>query len=103
MGQQNIRIKIKGFDHIAVDNSAKKIISAAESTGTEVIGPIPLPTHKNIITILRPVHKYKDSREQFEIRTHQRIIDLKNTSPQSIDALQRLNLPKGVSISIKIA
>ena len=82
--------------------SAEKIVETAKSTGAKVAGPVPLPTEKDVVTILRAVHKYKDSREQFEIRTHKRLIDIVNPSPKTVDALMRLNLPAGVDIEIKL-
>ena len=84
------------------DLSAEKIVETAKTTGAKVVGPVPLPTEKDVITILRAVHKYKDSREQFEIRTHKRLIDIVNPSPKTVDALMRLNLPAGVDIEIKL-
>lgn len=102
MAQTKIRIKLKGFDHRVVDQSIKKIIEAAQAAGVEVKGPIPLPTDRNIITILRATHKYKDSREQFEMRTHKRIIDIINPDgPKIIDTLKRVQLPSGVEIEMK--
>ncbi len=102
MAKQKIRIKLKAFDHKLLDQSASRIVETARNTGATVSGPIPLPTEKEIITILRAVHKYKDSREQFEIRTHKRLIDIINPMPKTVDALMRLNLPAGVDIEIKV-
>ncbi|MBB6625003.1 30S ribosomal protein S10 [Clostridium gasigenes] len=102
MSKQKIRIRLKAFDHTILDQSAEKIIETAKTTGAKVVGPVPLPTEKDVITILRAVHKYKDSREQFEIRTHKRLIDIVNPSPKTVDALMRLNLPAGVDIEIKL-
>ncbi len=102
MAKQKIRIKLKAFDHKLLDQSAQRIVKTAKDTGAQVSGPIPLPTEKEIITILRAVHKYKDSREQFEMRTHKRLIDILNPTPQTVDALMRLNLPAGVDIEIKL-
>ncbi len=102
MSKQKIRIRLKAFDHTILDQSAEKIVETAKSTGAKVVGPVPLPTEKNVVTILRAVHKYKDSREQFEIRTHKRLIDIVNPSPKTVDALMRLNLPAGVDIEIKL-
>ncbi|MPQ42784.1 30S ribosomal protein S10 [Clostridium tarantellae] len=102
MSKQKIRIRLKAFDHTILDQSAEKIVETAKSTGAKVVGPVPLPTEKDVITILRAVHKYKDSREQFEIRTHKRLIDIVNPSPKTVDALMRLNLPAGVDIEIKL-
>jgi len=99
---QKIRIRLKAYDHQILDQSAKKIVETAKSTDADVAGPIPLPTEKQIITILRAVHKYKDSREQFEQRTHNRLIDITNPTPKTIDSLMKLNLPAGVDIEIKL-
>ena len=99
---QKIRIRLKSYDHRMLDQSAEKIVETAKTTGASVAGPIPLPTEKQIITILRAVHKYKDSREQFEIRTHKRLIDISNQSPKTVDSLMRLDLPAGVDIEIKL-
>lgn len=85
-----------------MDSSAAKIVDTAKRTGAEVSGPVPLPTRKEVITILRAVHKYKDSREQFEMRTHKRLIDILNPTPKTVDALMRLDLPAGVDIEIKL-
>ena len=102
MSKQKIRIRLKAFDHTILDQSAEKIVETAKSTGAKVVWPVPLPTEKDVITILRAVHKYKDSREQFEVRTHKRLIDIVNPSPKTVDALMRLNLPAGVDIEIKL-
>jgi len=102
MSKQKIRIKLKAFDHKILDQSSLKIVETAKSTGAQVAGPVPLPTEKDIVTILRAPHKYKDSREQFEIRTHKRLIDIINPSPKTVDALMRLDLPAGVDIEIKL-
>lgn len=99
--KQKIRIKLKAYDHAVLDQSAEKIVEIAKKSGAKVSGPIPLPTEKEVITILRAVHKYKDSREQYEVRTHKRLIDIKNPSKETLDALQRLDLPSGVDIQIK--
>ena len=99
---QKIRIRLKSYDHRILDMSAEKIVETAKGTGASVSGPIPLPTEKQIITILRAVHKYKDSREQFEIRTHKRLIDIINPSSKTVDSLMRLDLPAGVDIEIKL-
>lgn len=101
-GKQKIRIRLKAFDHKVLDQSSEKIVETAKRTGAEVSGPVPLPTEKQIITILRAVHKYKDAREQFEIRTHKRLIDIINPTPKTVDALMRLDLPAGVDIEIKL-
>ena len=102
MANQKIRIRLKAFDHHLIDQSAQKIVETAKRTGAKVSGPVPLPTQKEIITILRAVHKYKDSREQFEIRTHKRLIDILNPTPKTVDALMRLELPAGVDIELKL-
>ena len=102
MAKQKIRIRLKAFDHSVLDASAERIVETAKSSGAKVVGPVPLPTEKEIITILRAVHKYKDSREQFEIRTHKRLIDIVNPTPKTVDALMRLDLPAGVDIEIKL-
>ena len=97
-----IRIRIKGYDHQLVDSAAEKIVETAKRTGARVSGPIPLPTDKEIVTILRAVHKYKDSREQFEMRTHKRLIDILKPSNKTVEALTSLQLPAGVDIEIKL-
>lgn len=102
MSKQKIRIKLKAFDHKLLDQSAERIVDTAKRTGASVSGPIPLPTDKEVVTIIRAVHKYKDSREQFEMRTHKRLIDILNPTPKTVDALMRLNLPAGVDIEIKL-
>ena len=101
MAGQKIRIKLKAYDHNLIDSSAEKIVETVKATGTRVSGPIPLPTEKEIITILRATHRYKDSREQFELRTHKRLIDIFNPSQKTIEALTKLDLPAGVDVSIK--
>ena len=100
--QQKIRIKLKAFDHKSLDQSVAKIIDAVKKTGADVSGPIPLPTEKEVVTILRAVHKYKDSREQFEQRTHKRLIDIITPSQKTVDALSKLEMPAGVYIDIKM-
>ena len=100
--QQKIRIRLKAYDHKALDQSAVKIVETAKRTGALVSGPIPLPTEKNIFTILRSPHVNKDSREQFEMRTHKRLIDILEPTPKTVDALMRLDLPAGVDIEIKL-
>ena len=100
--KEKIRIRLKGYDHKLVDASAEKIVETAKRTGARVSGPVPLPTEKQIITILRAVHKYKDSREQFEMRTHKRLIDILDPTPSTVDSLMRLDLPAGVDIEIKL-
>lgn len=102
MASQKIRIKLKAYDHDLIDRSAERIVDTAKRTGTKVSGPIPLPTEKEIVTILRAVHKDKDSREQFEIRTHKRLIDIYNPSAKTVDSLMKLDLPAGVDIQIKL-
>lgn len=102
MAKQKIRIRLKAYDHLVLDQSAEKIVDTAKRAGAQVSGPIPLPTDRNVYTILRSPHKYKDSREQFEMRTHKRLIDIVNPTPQTVDALMRLDLPSGVDIEIKL-
>ena len=102
MSSQKIRIKLKAYEHNGIDQSAERIVEAAKRTGARVSGPIPLPTEKEIVTILRSPHKYKDSREQFEQRTHKRLIDILSPSPRTVDALTKLDLPAGVEIEIKL-
>lgn len=102
MAKNKIRIKLKAYDHKMIDASAEKIIAAARSTGARIVGPVPLPTEKQVYTLLRAVHKYKDAREQFEIRTHKRLIDIVDPNPATVDALTRLDLPSGVDIEIKL-
>ena len=99
--KEKIRIKLKSYDHQLIDQSAEKIVEAAKRTGAKVSGPVPLPTEKEIVTILRAVHKYKDSREQFERRVHKRLIDIIKPSAKTIDALTNLVLPAGVEIELK--
>ena len=99
---KKIRVRLQAYDHKVLDMSVSKIVNAITKTGARVIGPIPLPTEKQVYTILRAVHKYKDSREQFEIRTHKRIIDIQNPNNETIDALRRLDLPCGVDIDMKL-
>jgi len=102
MANQKIRIKLKAYEHNLIDQSAERIVETAKRTGARVSGPIPLPTEKEIITILRAPHKYKDSREQFEMRTHKRLIDIHNPNPRTVDAMMKLDLPAGVEIEIKL-
>ena len=102
MASQKIRIKLKAYEHNVIDQSAERIVEAAKRTGARVSGPIPLPTEKEIVTILRATHKYKDSREQFEQRSHKRLIDILSPSPRTVDALTKLDLPAGVEIEIKL-
>jgi len=100
--KQKIRIKLKAYDYQLLDQAAQKIVDTAKRTDAMVSGPIPLPTEKEVVTILRAPHKYKDAREQFEMRTHKRLIDVLMPSPKTVDALMRLDLPAGVDIEIKV-
>ena len=100
--KQKIRIRLKAFDHQVLDQSAEKIVDTAKRTGAKVSGPVPLPTRKEVITILRAPHKYKDAREQFEMRTHKRLIDMLGPTPNTVDALMRMDLPAVVDIEIKL-
>lgn len=100
--KQKIRIRLKAFDHQVIDQSAEKIVETAKRTGAKVSGPVPLPTKREVMTILRAPHKYKDAREQFEIKTHKRLIDILMPTPKTVDALMRLDLPAGVDIEIKL-
>ena len=102
MAGQKIRIKLKAYDHNLIDVAAEKIVETAKRSGVQVSGPIPLPTDKEVVTILRAVHKYKDSREQFELGTHKRLIDIYNPSKKVIDALTEVDVPAGVGIEMKI-
>lgn len=102
MATQKIRIKLKSYEHTLIDQSAERIVETAKRTGARVSGPIPLPTEKEIVTILRATHKYKDSREQFEHRTHKRLIDIMNASAKTVDAMSKLELPAGVEIEMKL-
>ena len=99
---QKIRIKLKSYEHKLIDQSAERIVETAKRTGARVSGPIPLPTEREVVTILRAVHKYKDSREQFERRTHKRLIDINNPNPKTVDAMMKLDLPAGVEIEMKL-
>lgn len=99
---QKIRIKLRAYDHSLVDQSAERIIDVVKKTGTKVSGPIPLPTEREVITILRSPHKYKDSREQFEIKTYKRLIDIYSPTAKTVDSLMKLDLPAGVDIKIKL-
>ena len=99
--KEKMRIRLKGYDHTLVDKAAERIVEAAKRTGAAVSGPVPLPTEKEVVTVLRAVHKYKDSREQFEMRTHKRLIDILEPTPKTIDTLLKISLPAGVDISIK--
>ena len=102
MATQKIRIKLKSYEHNLIDQSSERIVETAKRTGAKVSGPIPLPTEKEIVTILRAPHKYKDSREQFEMRTHKRLIDIHNPNPRTVDAMMKLDLTAGVEIEIKL-
>ena len=102
MANQVMRITLKAYDHQLIDQSSKKIIETVKKTGAQVSGPVPLPTKKEVVTILRAVHKYKDSREQFEQRTHKRLIDILTPSQKTVDALSKLEMPAGVYINIKM-
>lgn len=99
--KEKVRIKVKGYEHGIVDSAAAKIVDTAKRTGSRVAGPVPLPTDKEIITVLRAVHKYKDAREQFEMRTHKRLIDVIRPTNKTVEALQNLELPAGVEISME--
>ena len=102
MAGQKIRIRLKSYDHEVIDQSAKKIVETVTNAGATVVGPVPLPTEKNVFVVIRSPHKYKDSREQFELRTHKRLIDVIRPSAKAIEALQTLELPAGVEISMDI-
>ena len=102
MAQGKIRVRLKSYDSTIIDAAAQKIVEVAKRNGSKVSGPIPLPTEKEIVTILRAVHKYKDSREQFEMRTHKRLIDIVKPSQKVVDALMSVELPAGVEIEVKI-
>lgn len=102
MASQKIRIKLKSYESKLIDQSAEKIVDTAKRSGAAVAGPIPLPTDKEVVTVLRATHKYKDAREQFEMRTHKRLIDILSPSSKTVDALMKLDLPAGVDIEIKL-
>ncbi len=102
MAKQKIRIRLRAYDHEVIDQSAARIVEAVKRTDAQVSGPIPLPTEREIITILRSVHKHKDSREQFEQRTHKRLIDIIEPNQETLEALKKLNLPAGVDIEIRL-
>ena len=102
MANQKIRIKLKAYEHSIIDQSAARIVETAKRTASRVSGPIPLPTEKEIVTILRSPHKHKDSREQFEMRTHKRLIDILEPTPRTVESLTKLDLPAGVEIEIKL-
>ena len=99
---QKIRIRLRAYDHEVIDSSAKKIVDTVTRTGAKVAGPVPLPTEKNVFCVIRSPHKYKDSREHFEKRTHKRLIDIIDPTPKAVDSLMRLDLPAGVDIEIKL-
>jgi len=100
MAGQKIRIRLKSYDHEVIDSSARKIVETVKGAGATVVGPVPLPTEKNVYCVIRSPHKYKDSREHFEMRTHKRLIDV--VDPKAVDALMRLDLPADVNIEIKL-
>ena len=102
MAGQKIRIRLKAYDHEVIDTSARKIVDTVTRTGAKVAGPVPLPTEKNVYCVIRSPHKYKDSREHFEMRIHKRLLDILEPTPKTVDSLQRLELPAGVDIEIKI-
>ena len=102
VSKKMIRIRLKAYDHQLIDQAASQIVETAKRTEARVSGPIPLPTKKEVVTILRAVHKYKDSREQFEMRTHKRLIDILRPTNKTVEALQGLELPAGVEIEIKL-
>ena len=102
VGSDKIRIRLKAYDYVVLEKKKKKIVETAKRTGAQVSGPIPLPTEKEIVTIIRSPHKHKDSREQFEMRTHKRVIDILYPTPKTMDALMKLDLPAGVDIEIKL-
>lgn len=102
MSSQKIRIRLKGFDYELVDQSSKQIVETAQKTGARVSGPIPLPTERNVYCVIRSPHKDKDSREEFEMRTHKRLIDILDPPSETVDSLMRLDLPAGVEIDIKL-
>ncbi|HAJ77985.1 MAG TPA: 30S ribosomal protein S10 [Clostridiales bacterium] len=102
MATQKIRIKLKAFDHSLIDEAATRIVATAAKLGCKISGPIPLPTQKEVVTVIRSPHKHKDSREQFEIRTHKRVIDIISPNAKAVDGLMKLDLPAGVDINIKL-
>ena len=102
MATQKIRIKLKAFDHSLIDEAATRIVETANKLGCKVSGPIPLPTQKEVVTVIRSPHKHKDSREQFEIKTHKRVIDVMSPNAKAVDGLMKLDLPAGVDINIKL-
>src|SRR5690606_15445248 len=102
MADQKIRIRLKSYDHEVIDSSARKIVDTVTRAGATVVGPVPLPTEKNVFCVIRSPHKYKDSREHFEMRTHKRLIDIVDPTPKAVDSLMRLDLPADVNIEIKL-
>ena len=102
MATQRIRIRLRAYDHVMLDRSTSEIVQTAKRTGAKISGPVPLPTQRSIYTVLRSPHVDKKSREQFEMRTHKRLIDIIDSTPQTVDALMRLDLPAGVDIEIKV-
>lgn len=102
IASEKMRIRLKAYDHVILEQSAEKIVETAKKTGAQVSGPIPLPTKKEVITILRSPHKYKDSREQFEMRTHKRVIDILFATQETVDTLMKMDLPAGVDVDIKL-
>ena len=103
MAKNSVRIRLKAYEHRILDSSAEKIVTAAQAHGAKkIVGPVPLPTEKQVVTILRAVHKQKDSREQFELRTHKRLIDIYSPNAKAVDALMKIDLPAGVDIKIKL-
>ena len=102
MAGQKIRIRLKSYDHEVIDSSARKIVDTVTRAGAQVVGPVPLPTEKNVVAVIRSPHKYKDSREHFEMRTHKRLIDILDPTPKAVDSLMRLDLPADVNIEIKL-
>ena len=102
VGSEKIRIRLKAYDHVVLEQSAEKIVDTAKRTGAKVSGPVPLPTEREIVTILRSPHKHKDSREQFEMRTHKRVIDILYPTQKTVDSLMKIDLPAGVDIEIKL-
>lgn len=102
MANQRIRVKLKGYDHALVDQTTEKIVETAKRMGSKVSGPIPLPTQKEVITVLRATFKYKDAREQFEIRTHRRLIDIYSPNAKTVESLTKLDLPSGIDVDIKL-
>lgn len=100
--EQKIRIRLKAYDYELIDSCAKKIVDIVTSSGATVIGPVPLPTRKSVFCVIRSPHKYKDSREQFEMRTHKRLIDVKNPNQATVDSIMHLDLPKNVDVAIKL-